>query len=128
VLQLSALSDHLRTTIEKKETSWNSMQNDLKHLVLALRCDIFVSSDKVLLDRALFIKRWLDLPVLILNPEECVRHILQEILLSVDPDNRPSEVMFEFKDAVGGPLGKIQSGSVIIWQNQPKQQRRPSTP
>lgn len=109
VLQLSALSDLLRTTIERKETSWQSAQNDLLHLVLSLRCDIFVSSDKVLLDRALFIKRWLDLSVLILNPEECVQHMLQELLLSVDPDNRPPEVVFEFKDQAGAHLGKFKA-------------------
>lgn len=108
VLQLSALSDHLRTTIERKETSWQSAQNDLLHLSLSLRCDIFVSSDMVLLDRALFIKRWLDLPVLILNPAECVQYMLQERLLSVDPEHRNREVVFEFKDAAGMHLGKFK--------------------
>jgi len=108
VMQLSALSDFVRTTIEKKETKWTSITNDLSHLFLALRCDIFVSSDRIVRNRARFIKRWLDLPVLILNPEECVRHILRDLLHSVDPENSDREVMFEFKDAHGRPLGNFK--------------------
>jgi hypothetical protein len=75
IIRLSAISDFLGVTSEKlkKETAFKSISADLKHLVFALRSNIFLSNDNNLICKAKFISTWLGLSNQILGIEEFIQ-------------------------------------------------------
>lgn len=96
VQRLCTLSDFVRTTIEKKNATSVSIYTDQFHLAIGLRCHAFVSADQTMRARARFIKRWLELPVLILDAEGLVQHILKQLVRETHPHLSKAEVTFTF--------------------------------
>lgn len=74
ILRLSNLSDFFGISNEKlkKNTSFISIINDIKHLVHGLRTNIFISNDFSLIRKASFIATWMDLDIQILSLEDFI--------------------------------------------------------
>jgi hypothetical protein len=81
ILKLYYLCDFIGLTSEnvKKETSFESMINDVSHLSLALRLPFFVTEDKNLRMKAMFIKKWFSLPVKIFDIDSFIQTGLAQI-------------------------------------------------
>lgn len=91
----------------KKETAFKSLVNDMGHISLGLRCHYFVTEDSALIEKAVFIKNMMELPVVILGAEGLNRLLLTQMAsyykkqkISSGCDNE-SEVTFRFNDENG---------------------------
>lgn len=88
VLQLTSLADFITLVSEKvnSPTAFESLTNDQLHLALGLQCQIFVTADKRLLQKANFIKNWLELPVHVFDIDGFAKFLLRQVYLKDHPD------------------------------------------
>ncbi len=81
VNRLSIIANMVGIGLEKmkKDTSFKGLVNDLGHLALGLRCNYFIAEDSALIEKALFIKSMLELPVVVLKMEGFNQLLLYQI-------------------------------------------------
>jgi hypothetical protein len=109
VNRLSVIAEMLGIGLEKlkKDTAFRGLVNDLGHLALGLRCHYMVSEDSALLEKAVFIKNMIELPVVVLGPEGLNRLLLTQIAQyyvknkSPSTSENPDEFTFRFDDQDG---------------------------
>jgi len=112
VNRLSTIAQMLGIGLEKlkKGTAFRGLVNDLGHLALGLRCHYLVSEDSALLEKAVFIKNMLELPVIVLGAEGLNRLLLTQIAKyyvkkdSADTLEKPAEVTFCFNNENGSEI------------------------
>jgi len=109
VNRLSIIANMLGIGLEKlkKATAFTGLVNDLGHLSLGLRCHYFVSEDSALIEKAVFIKNMIGLPVMVISAEGLNRLLLTQIASYYNNQeigyiaDTPREVTFRFTDENG---------------------------
>jgi hypothetical protein len=109
VNRLSTIAEMIGIGLEKlqKNTAFRGLVNDRSHLAFGLRCHYMVSEDSALLEKAVFIKNMIELPVVVLRVEGLNRLLLTQIAQyyvknkSPGTSENPEEFTFGFYDSDG---------------------------
>lgn len=96
VMKLASLCDLIGLSNEKlsKQTSFDGIINDMSHLSLGLRSHVFITEDHNLRLKALFIKKWLSLPVLIYDMDSFIEAVLKQTF-----KNEKKPICIKFSDS-----------------------------
>ncbi|TGM88719.1 hypothetical protein [Leptospira licerasiae] len=105
ILKLTGFADYVGLASEnfKKSTAFKSMTTDQRHLSCGLKCRFFITADKNLLQKAKFIKTWLNLDILIFDIDEFVIFILKQNLrqMNIENPNPINNLTYNFCDDEG---------------------------
>lgn len=102
MIKVNSILDMIGFTKEtlKNKQSLQAVQNDFLHLGFGLKSHAFVTEDKNLRIRALFLAKWFEIPAQILSIRGFINIILSEILTfqneSKLKDNLPCSLEFQF--------------------------------